>query len=62
MKVGNFDVDVWGSGYPVWILIKHNGQELKFTHGELADLEYVMKKARIEATKSLPEKYRAEIG
>jgi len=59
--VGNFEVDVWQGGYPIWIELKHGNDMLKFSHTELADLEYAVQAMRTAATQQLPVKRHIEL-
>jgi hypothetical protein len=46
---GEFEIEVRGP-YPCWCELKHKGERLaSFTHSELSDLEYAIKKAMQEA-------------
>jgi hypothetical protein len=59
--IGNFEIDVWANGHPVWVGIKHGSGELKFSHRDLADLEHAVKEAMKAARNSLPEGYKQEV-
>lgn len=60
-KIGNFEINVWHSGYPVWCHLSHSGHELKFTHTELRDLEYAVKRLLRQAEDGLPAHYKHEV-
>ena len=49
-KAGNFEIDVWKGGYPVWCHLKYEGKDVKISlsHNELSDLHYVVTKAMQE--------------
>lgn len=48
-RAGNFEIDVWVGGWPVWCELTYEGQRLKFTDTELSDLIYAARKARAQA-------------
>ena len=53
MKVGEFSIEVWGP-YPCWIELKDNrGNEIRFSHKELINLEHAVKWAKREAKQKL---------
>lgn len=59
--IGNFEIDVWIECSPVWIHIRHGGNEFKFTHDELPDFEYALKEAKRASYKYLSENKWSEI-
>lgn len=61
-QAGNFKIDVWRGGYPVWCVIRYGGEEVaQIHHGELSDLRYAVEKAMQQARQALPEQYRSEV-
>jgi hypothetical protein len=59
---GNFKINVWQGGYPVWCVISYGDKELaQLRHTELRDLEYAVRRAIVEATAALPENYKHEM-
>lgn len=60
-ECGDFSVDVWQGGAPVWIHVRHNGNELRFSHSQLPFLEFAIKQAKKAAKDALPEKYKHEV-
>lgn len=59
---GNFKIDVWKGGHPVWCEVKYLGEVIcKLHHSELRDLEYAVTKAMREAREELPDKYKDEV-
>jgi hypothetical protein len=50
MKVGEFEIEVW-SPYPCHISIRYRNdkEELRFSHKDLADIEYAIKWAKHQA-------------
>jgi hypothetical protein len=60
-QYGMFDVEVWQGGYPVWVHIRDaQGNELKFQHGHLRDLQHAVKQARRVARAELPDDRKEE--
>ena len=57
--IGEFTVAV-SEPYPCWVRIQHGGAELRFSHRELADLEHLVREARREAARLLPDAYKGE--
>lgn len=55
-QVGEFELEVWNSGYPVWIHIRFENQEFKFHHSSLADLEHLVREAKRCALRALPDR------
>jgi hypothetical protein len=63
-NAGRFDVDVSIGGYPVMITITYNEdyeRQIRFSHSELSDLEYAVRKAMAEAERLLPANHRNEV-
>lgn len=61
-KAGNFEIEVWRGGYPVWCVVSHHGVErFRISHTELRDLQYTVEKAMREARLELSEKDREEV-
>lgn len=60
-SAGNFKIEVWKGGYPVWCVIKHGNSQVKIPHYELSDLKYAVDKAMQEAHEELPERYKSEV-
>lgn len=53
-KAGEFHIDVWQGGYPVWCVINYRGERLaQISHKELRDLRYAASKAMREAKERL---------
>lgn len=52
-NAGRFEVEVSGP-YPVWVGIRYDGQEIaRLRHDEIADLLYVVKRAKNAARNAL---------
>lgn len=66
IRAGKFEVEVAEGGYPVWVKLKYCGDDLpSLHHKELADLEYVVRRAIWAAKMELQrsgDKYAAEVG
>ena len=45
-QVGNFNIDVWDKGSPIWIIVTYEGSEFKFISEELDDLLYALQKTK----------------
>lgn len=59
--VGEFEIEVWETGYPAWTRIRHGGQEIGgFHHKELRDLAYGIERAQREINAALPDKLKGE--
>lgn len=58
---GSFTVNVATGGWPVWCALRYGGQELRFAHTELRDLEYAVKRMLREAEDDLPPNYKHEV-
>jgi hypothetical protein len=55
-KVGEFEIEIWETGYPAWTRIRHGGAEIGgFHHKELRDLAYGIERARREINAAMPE-------
>jgi hypothetical protein len=60
--IGNFKINVWRVGYPIWIEITlSDGETFKISHRDLADLEYAVKEAKRAARECLPDNYKDEV-
>lgn len=48
---GEFKLNVWQGGHPIWVTLSYGGEELKRTFNalELADLAHAVERARVEA-------------
>lgn len=60
-QYGEFALEIWEDGYPVWIKITCGDQTLNFNHTSISDLEYLVKVAKKYATNALPDKYKSEV-
>lgn len=62
IRAGNFSIEVWIGGYPVFIVLSYEGNELaRFNHHEISDLQYVVNRAVRQAKQTLPAKLRNEV-
>ncbi len=49
-KAGEFEIDVWQGGWPIWCVISRQGERLTQVDARhLPDLAYAVERARIEA-------------
>jgi hypothetical protein len=48
-KAGNFEIDVWKGGWPVWCVVKYGDKEFQIRDTELSDMVYAATKAMEEA-------------
>lgn len=60
-RFGEFETDVWTDGHPIWCHLRHNGSELRFSHKDLRDLEYAVKRMLRRAEDGLPANYKHEV-
>jgi hypothetical protein len=64
-NVGNFKMRLWTGGHPIWCLLSYGetkyGDEMKFSHAELADLKYLIESAMKTARNALPPNYKDEV-
>lgn len=59
---GDFMINIWEGGYPVWCELKQGGQLLcKLRHSDLRDLEYTVNRAMKAAKSELPDRYKDEV-
>lgn len=56
---GNFEIQV-GNGYPVAMTLKKENNFINFTHKEISDLEYIVKRAKRKLKGEMPERFRHE--
>lgn len=67
IKVGRFELEVYGSGYPVQCTLRLQhwsgdyGYDLSFNHTELSDLMYAVQKAMRQAEAALPDDRKGEV-
>lgn len=60
-KAGAFEVSVY-EPYPCWVKITRNGKDIaQLHHKELADLQFVLERAKHEAMRKLGENHRDEM-
>ncbi len=60
-KAGEFDVHV-SDPLPCWVNVSYRGGEpMRFPHTEIADLCYALERARQEAIRKLPDRYKSEV-
>lgn len=60
LQVGDFKVDAWQGGYPVWCEISYGDVKLKCRHTELAHLEFAISELRKMARDALPDSLKHE--
>ena len=65
-KIGPFEINVWGGGYPVRCFLAYNftsdiKREFELSHGELRDLKYAVDCLMREARAKLPDMYKDEV-
>jgi hypothetical protein len=61
-KVGKFSLYVCNGGHPVSITIEdEEGNEIKFTHHSISDLEHVVREAKKACLIELPDPYKCEV-
>lgn len=60
-SAGKIEIEV-SAPYPCWCVVRVEGVEVaRLHHRDLADLEYVAQRARVEAKIALPEKDHFEV-
>ncbi len=61
VSAGEFDIHV-AAGYPYWVSLRYDSEELPFTlgHKELADLEYVVSRARVLLRAEIKQSHNPE--
>lgn len=60
-KAGEFELDTWTEGHPMWMELKHEGKTLaRFHHSELKDLAHVIGRMQLQARANMPDNYRHE--
>lgn len=60
-NAGNFQVTV-SDPHPCWVSVSYRGKEvMRFSHSEIADLGYALERARQEAIRKLPDRYKSEV-
>tara|TARA_R110000803_G_scaffold198048_2_gene261729 strand:- start:495 stop:689 length:195 start_codon:yes stop_codon:yes gene_type:complete len=60
--IGEFSLQVWEGGHPVWIIIKDSqGNEIKLNHRSISDLEHVVREAKKACLIALPDTYKCEV-
>lgn len=48
--------------YPVWCVLMHRGEAIvRFPHTELADLQFIVQRAMVEARQKLPDSDKEEV-
>lgn len=60
-QYGDFKLSVGTGGHPIWIGIRMRGNEIRFSHFDLADLEHLVKMAKKEALNQLSDKDKKEV-
>ena len=58
--VGEFHISTSGP-YPVWCSLKHQDQEIRFSHSQLSDLRHCVDEMIRHAWKDLGESHQQEI-
>ena len=60
--IGEFKLEVWKGGHPVWVGIKdERGNEIRFSHESLSDLQHALSEAKKAALSYLPDNYKHEV-
>ena len=64
-RAGNFEIETWTDGHPMWWKIRHEGKELTHLHSihhkELKDLAYVLERMQTAMRAALPTNYKHEM-
>lgn len=61
-KAGEFSVEAWTEGYPIWVTIKHGARDMGgIHHSELRDLAYVIERMIASVGAKLPDGHRHEV-
>jgi hypothetical protein len=61
-KAGKFEIEVQQGGYPVWCVIRYEGNRIAtLHHNELSDLRHAVVKAEQEARNALPDALKCEV-
>lgn len=53
-QIGDFHLNVWEDGFPVWVVITYDNVEIKIHHDELHDLQYLVECAKRAVAEKLP--------
>lgn len=61
-NAGGFELVSYTDGYPYWATLLYKEKEIaRFSHSELADLEYVVGQLRARLRAAVPESGKGEI-
>jgi hypothetical protein len=59
---GNWTIEAWTGGYPVWCFLSYEGKEINhIRHTDLVDLQYAVERLIATARNNLPEPYKKEM-
>lgn len=59
---GEFEVEAWSDGHPMWTTIRYGQQELRsIHHNELRDLCYALDRLRTLMRAKMPDHYKHEL-
>ncbi len=59
--IGDFEIYVETSGYPVWSTLRYMDQEFRMHHTDLRDLKYAVESMMKSARLALPDLYKDEV-
>lgn len=60
-KAGNFLVNTYTDGYPMWIEVQYEDKRIRFHHKELKDLQYCIERMINNVKAKLPDGNKHEV-
>jgi hypothetical protein len=61
-KYGEWEIEHWQGGHPVWCFIRYQGKEIgHIRHTDLQDLKYGIERLMKAARDALPDNYKHEM-
>ena len=59
--IGNFKIEVWEGGYPIWCELAYGDNIFKMHHKDLSDLKYAVESMIKLAKNALPNTDKNEV-